>query len=387
MIVVYHSIRPLTESRHQGLFEAYSRLVPLVVVDPLNVRASRIKNGPPPGGHGVPAIGDRGLYRARMRSLLPVDRLRRLSRMHRWFGMAEILRAVRHRANGRSIVLVVQHPKLLPTFVGLPADLRVYEVRDDYVALAVRDRERRENVIGHRRMLRSSDLVVAISDRLVEDIKPIRPDVALTSVGVEREFFLPPDETRISPEVRAIPGPRIGTLGNLNDRTDWELLEVLARSRPSWSIVVIGPLHAPGPLTFAGVERLKRLPNVHLLPAVDQADIPATIAALDVCLIPYRISEAVERINPLKLYQYLAAGKPVVSTAVPSVKPFADVVGWTTTREEFLQATERALVEATEPGRCATRRAVAQRYTWDAVAEHQLEIFRRALATHPRGGA
>ena len=98
------------------------------------------------------------------------------------------------------------------------------------------------------------------------------------------------------------------------------------------------------------------------------------------------INEAVERINPLKLYQYLAGGNPVVSTAIPSVKPFADVVAWTKTREEFLAATERALAEAPELERREARRAVARRYTWDAVAEHQLEIFRHALATHPRRG-
>jgi glycosyltransferase involved in cell wall biosynthesis len=236
-------------------------------------------------------------------------------------------------------------------------------------------------------MLHSSDLVVAISERLVEDIKPVRPDVQLTFVGVEREFFLPPDEQRIPTALRAIPGPRVGTLGNLNDRTDWELLELVARARPTWNVVIIGPLYMPGPLTLAGVERLKRLSNVHFLPAVDQADIPATIAGLDVCLIPYCISEAVERINPLKLYQYLAAGKPVVSTAIPAVKPFADVVGWTQTHEEFLSATDRALAEAADPQKREARRAVAQRYTWDAVAEHQLDIFRRALAAHPRGGA
>jgi len=386
MIVVYHSIRPLTESRHRGLFEAYSRLIPLIVVDPLNSRSSKSENGHRPGGNDLPVMEASGLYRARMRWLLPVDRYKALSRFHRWIGMLEILRAVRRRADGRRVVLVVQHPKLLPTFSCLPADLCVYEVRDDYVALAVNEREHRENVLGHRRMLGSSDLVVAISDRLVEDIKPIRPDVELTSVGVESEFFLPPDEARVSPELRAISGPRVGTLGNLNDRTDWELLEFLARQRPGWSIVVIGPLHAPGPLTFEGIDRLKRLPNVHLLPAVAQADIPATIAALDVCLIPYRINEAVERINPLKLYQYLAAGKAVVSTAIPSVKPFTDVVGWTTTREEFLAATDRALAEAADPERCEARRAVARRHTWDAVAAHQLEIFRRALATRSRGG-
>jgi glycosyltransferase involved in cell wall biosynthesis len=384
MIVVYHSIRSLTESRHSGLFEAYARLAPLVVVDPLNVRASRSKEGPRPGGSDLPAIETCGLYHARMRWLLPVDRLKAVSRYHRWIGMLEILRAVRRRTKGRPVILVVQHPKLLPTLRALPADLFVYEVRDDYVALAVNERERRENVLGHRRLLRSADLVVAISDQLVEDIKPVRPDVQLTSVGVEREFFLAPDESSIPAALRAIREPRIGTLGNLNDRTDWELLEFLARSRPAWNIVVIGPLHAPGPLTFEGIERLKQLPNVHLLPAVDQAVIPAAIAGLDVCLIPYRISTAVERINPLKLYQYLAVGKPVVSTAIPSVKPFADVVGWTTTRDEFLAATDRALETATDPQRREARQAVARRFTWDAVAEHQLELFRRALERKSR---
>jgi len=320
-----------------------------------------------------------------MRWFLPAGRFPLVSRIHRWLWLADLLRGVRQPATGEPIVLVAQQPTLLPTFKHLPADLTVYEVRDDYVALAATEKIRAETRRAHRRMLRSSDLVLAISDRLVADIKPVRADVQPTFVGVERDFFLPPEMTRASPALRAIRSPRVGTLGNLNDRTDWELLEFLAVSRPNWNVVVIGPLYLPGPSTLAGVERLRGLHNVHLLPAVEQADIPATIAMLDVCLIPYRLTAAVQRINPLKLYQYLAAGKPVVSTAIPSVEPFADVVGWTSTREEFLEATERAVNGQDDVRASNARRRVAERFTWDAVATHQLEYFRRGLRSHPGG--
>jgi glycosyltransferase involved in cell wall biosynthesis len=385
MILIYHSIKPLGETRHQGLFEAYARLVPIIVNDPLNAPRTSLAGDPVPGGKNLPRVGARGLYRTRMRWMFPAGRFAPVSLVQRWLGLAEILCAVRRQAEGRRIILVAQHPTLLPTLRGLPIDLSVYEVRDDYAALALTPNTRRAALRGHRRMLRSSDVVMAISDRLVEDIQPVRPDVQATFVGVEREFFLPSDPSRVSPLLSRIARPRIGTLGNLNDRTDWELLEFLALARPAWNLVVIGPLYMPGPATFEGTARLKRLPNVHFLPAVDRADIPATIAELDVCLIPYRMSAAVERINPLKLYQYLAAGKPVVSSAIPAVKPFSDVVGWTTTREEFLHATDRALQEAADPGRRAQRQGVARRFTWDAVAEHQLRFSGVRLQRTPWG--
>ena len=384
MIVVYHGIRPFEQSRHLGLLDAYGKRIPVVYVDPLNVTARGGQPGPVPGGRALPNLEHAGVYRARLRRLVPGGRIRALSLANRWLAMFELLSGVRRRANGRSVVLVAQQPDLLPTLRGLPADLTVYEVRDDYAGLAIDSVARERMARAHARMLRSSDMVLAISERLVDDIRPARPDVELTGVGVEDEFFAASEAPDASPIFSGIPRPRIGTIGNLNDRVDWELLERIAKSHPDWSVVIIGPVYRAGPTTSAAVERLRTLPNVHLPGAIEPEAMPAATAALDVCLIPYRISQAVERINPLKLYQYLAVGKPVVSTAIPAVRPFADVVAWTDTADAFVTAVEIAVRETHDAGRREARRHVASQFKWTSIADHQIAIYRRALDARGR---
>ncbi len=380
MIVVYHAIRPFEESRHRGFMAAYGARTPLVYVDPMNVWRGRKGLEPPPGPEHLPAqFSEPGVYRARLPRLLPLGRFRLVSLAHRWIAMHQMLSAIRRRARGQEIVFVAQHPEFLPTLSGLPADLTAYEVRDDYAALTADAAARRRVERAHRRMLDSSDVVLAVSDRLVSDIRPVRPDVELTSVGVEREFFDVTDDSKAPAGLRELGRPRVGMVGNLNDRVSWELIERLAREHPQWTLAIVGPVYNAGEGTRTAVRRLGAIPNVRFLGAVGQSDIPSTIAAFDVCLIPYRISEAVERINPLKLYQYLAAGKPVVSTAIPIVERFKDVVAWCRTDDEFVRGVATAVSNGDGTERREARRLAAIPYTWDAIVEHQLEAFRRAL--------
>ena len=380
MIVVYHAIRPFEESRHRGLMAAYAARTPIVYVDPMNVWRGAELLEPPPGASHLPScLEEPRIYRARLSRLLPLGRFRVISLAHRWLAMVLLLAAIRRRAGGQKVVFVAQHPEFLPTLRGLPADLTVYEVRDDYAASTDDPRARRRVERAHRRMLASSDLVIAVSDRLVGDIRPVRPDVELTSVGVEREFFDVIDDSAALPALRALRRPRIGMIGNLNDRVNWDLVERLAGEHPEADLAIVGPVYNAGDMTRNAVRHLETLSNVRFLGAVEQSQIPSTIAAFDVCLIPYRISEAVERINPLKLYQYLAGGKPVVSTAIPIVERFKDVVAWCHSDEEFSHAVIAALAGRDDPARREVRRKAAIPYTWDAIVEHQLASFRRAL--------
>ena len=213
---------------------------------------------------------------------------------------------------------------------GLPADLRATKcATTTRPRRPTRLRRARETCVGHQRMLLRATSSSPSPTAWSTDIKPIRSDVQIEfpSASSVRSSFLPTDPARTSPGLRVIPGPRdraasvtstIGPIGNclsssLLGRRGWN------SSSSARCITCTG---------YAGGRRAAEAPSQRTLfcPAVDQADIPANIAGLDVCLIPYRINDAVERINPLKLYQYLAAGKPVVSTAIPSVKPFADIV-------------------------------------------------------------
>jgi glycosyltransferase involved in cell wall biosynthesis len=168
-------------------------------------------------------------------------------------------------------------------------------------------------------------------------------------------------------------------VGNLNDRIDWELLADVARARPDWQLTLVGPVYHASATTEDAIRRLREIPNVHLLGAVEREGLPNAVAALDVGLIPYRMTTANRRINPLKLYQYLAAGVPVVATPIPAVVEVdgAAMVAQSTTA--FVAAIDAALrIDAA--GREALRRR-ARAFDWQAVADRQLAIAERRLAS------
>ncbi len=123
-------------------------------------------------------------------------------------------------------------------------------------------------------------------------------------------------------ELAAAPRPRIGYVGALNEKIDFDLLASVARRRPEWHFVLVGGLDLTGNPHKA--DGLAALPNVHWTGRVGVEQVPHAIAAMDVCLLPYEQNPWTAAIDSLKLYEYFACGRPVVATDVPAVHaPFA----------------------------------------------------------------
>ncbi|MGH7290935.1 MAG: glycosyltransferase, partial [Myxococcota bacterium] len=201
-----------------------------------------------------------------------------------------------------------------------------------------------------------------------------------TSNGVKCSEFAHPVPSAI-PALEALPHPRVGLVGNLNDRVVWELLDHIARKRPDWHVVVVGPIypHLTGPVTKNGVAKLQGNSNVTMLPAVRADEIPAVVHSFDVGLIPYRIFDVTESINPLKAYQYLAAGKPVVATKIPALKVLRDVVTCAGNGDDFVDAIAAALETARDTRMVTLRRERVLDYSWDRVADARIAIMRERL--------
>jgi len=132
----------------------------------------------------------------------------------------------------------------------------------------------------------------------------------------------------------------------------------VARARPGWSIALIGQ-------QLDDVGAVAGLPNVHLLGRKPHADLPAYCKGMDVGLIPYRIDERMKFVNPIKLREYLAAGLPVVSTAVPEVRRYERWCSVAEGKEAFVAAVERALA-LDSPERRRERSEAMARETWPA---------------------
>jgi glycosyltransferase involved in cell wall biosynthesis len=175
------------------------------------------------------------------------------------------------------------------------------------------------------------------------------------------------------------PRPVVGFFGALADWMDMELIHAAALRFPSWTFVYIGP-H-----TFSHSEvevewlRNTNLPNIVVLPQMDPRTLAASLAAFDVCTIPFQDIPVTRSMNPVKLYEYLAAAKPVVSRDLPEVRYLTDgeaagLVELYTTPEEFFAQLEAALANDT-PALQERRRAFAHQNDWD----HRVETLSELL--------
>ncbi len=186
----------------------------------------------------------------------------------------------------------------------------------------------------------------------------------------------------VHPDIVDLPKPRLGLSGTLDARVDVALLEQLMSRKPGWSLVLIGSAR-PRRIDLAG---LLALPNVYDLGKRPFTDLPALLNGMDVLLIPYRRSELTEFISPLKLYEYLANGAPIVSTPLPEAQPLAEWVYFAESPEEFIRAVERALQED-KPERRADRRRAAQVHTWDQRVDILWEAVEAVLREKERAAA
>jgi glycosyltransferase involved in cell wall biosynthesis len=164
----------------------------------------------------------------------------------------------------------------------------------------------------------------------------------------------------------------IGYVGGLNRHVGVDMLVEMARARPAWSWVFVGSPEVP-------LKELEELPNVYLLGQRPHKDLAGYIRTFDVCIVPYRRSAYTETVVPSKINEYLAMGKPVVSTNLPPVCEFNDEHQVLVTAEDrpesFLRAIDHALSHGEDEALVARRHAVARQGDWEARLEAMSELI------------
>jgi glycosyltransferase involved in cell wall biosynthesis len=226
------------------------------------------------------------------------------------------------------------------------------------------------------RVVRTADAVVVSAPILRELIEPLRQD-AIVEIGngVDFELF---DAAYHAPEsipaMQALPRPRIGYAGVIAPWIDLELIAAVAQAMPEASIVLVGPAHA-------GVDpaaAFAACANVHLVGEVSHERLPHYVAGLDVTLIPFRRTPLTRGVNPNKLYEYMALGKPVVCTDFsPFIHEFAPLVRVADSVDQFVQAIRACLAQP--PDREALRE-VARRNSWERAAARMAALIESLVA-------
>jgi glycosyltransferase involved in cell wall biosynthesis len=200
--------------------------------------------------------------------------------------------------------------------------------------------------------------------------------IELLGNGVEASHFETPRD--VPADLAALPRPRVGYVGLLSHFLDFEALEALRRARRGGTLVLVGP---GTPATEARMRELAARDGVAVLGPRPYAEVPAVMQGLDVGVIPFRAAEpAVQGINPNKVYQYLAAGLPVVTTPVLDLAPRPPHLQFADTPDAMVAAVGRAL---DAPADRAARRALARPYDWDALATRLVTAIESRLAAVP----
>jgi glycosyltransferase involved in cell wall biosynthesis len=219
-----------------------------------------------------------------------------------------------------------------------------------------------------RKIIRESDLSFFTSRLYFKEAQKYSDDCHYVPNGVDTGNFLRRHYPRPK-EMEGVRRPILGFVGTVDSRIDQELIDVMLSRKPEASAVLVGPIVHGGP-TFKNQDR------VFLMGQKDHTDIPNFINHFDIALIPYKLTENTRYMYPVKLHEYLIMGKPVVSTNLPEVRQFSEVVDIARDREEFVEKVEKALmIQDKDRRRKGIQTALAN--TWDQRLEKITDELRR----------
>jgi len=280
--------------------------------------------------------------------------------------LGAILRRLARRLGFRKPLLWVYCINSAPLLKRMSEKLSIYYCIDDFPSEINIAKRMASMLFLENYALRKADIVFACTRTLAEQRKKNRPDIHFLRNGVDFTTFDIKEGGRPVPEdIRDISSPRIGVVGTLDSRIDSELILYLAQNKKEWQIVLVGK-------SLKQTRDFRRQHNIHLLGLKNRSLIASYIMALDVCIIPYRTQSFQAAIFPLKTLEYLACGKPVVSTYLPELEEFKDVVRLSRTREEFIDNIELSLKNK---GMIEKRKKVASGASWENMMREMLEII------------
>jgi UDP-galactopyranose mutase len=236
-------------------------------------------------------------------------------------------------------------------------------------------------------LIDKADIVFTGGSSLYEAKKNRHPSVHCFASSVDRAHFAKARAKLFDPvDQEDLPRPRLGFYGVIDERFDTELLDKVAAMRPDWSFVMVGPM------VKISEEDLPKRPNIHYLGGKTYAELPAYLSGWDVALMPFAMNESTMFISPTKTPEYLAGGKPVVSTPVKDVvRTYGHLEGVkiASTAEEFVAACEEALALARNPesGWLAEADLMLSATSWDTVQARMAGLVAELLGTQPATAA
>jgi glycosyltransferase involved in cell wall biosynthesis len=244
----------------------------------------------------------------------------------------------------------------------------VYDAADDWLAHDMFEPMHGEIEKSYVEIRQKADLVFAVSDSLQDLFNKDRSIAHWVPNGVDIKRFSS-NSRAIPTDIRDLPRPIIGYVGALQNRIDVDVLQTLLTALPGASFVFVGKM-----LEKEHFKKILSFPNAYFAGRKSPAEVPSYLSSFDLCIMPHVSSDLTRSMDPMKLYEYLAAGKPVVASALPGLDRMAGVISIAADSEQFLKLVAEEL-ESDCPAKIQSRIAFAQSNSWDARINQMLSLI------------
>jgi O-antigen biosynthesis protein len=204
-------------------------------------------------------------------------------------------------------------------------------------------------------LIRYADAVIVSSKKLYDRFENTKNLKIIRNAGEFERFAINPSATKLNSSF-----PNIGYFGAISEWFDVDLVEFLAQKKRNWNFTLIGSY------ADAKISKLQKLPNIKLLNEIPYEELPLYLHSFDVCIIPFIISPLIEHTNPVKVYEYLSAGKPVVSTMLPELILLdKKLVYLAKTKFDFIKQLDKAMKERNKKALIKFRTEFARKNSWN----------------------
>lgn len=303
--------------------------------------------------------------------VVPLQRYALVRRVNRWL-LSAGLHLWRRRLGIRCELAWTYNPMTTTLFPTHAFAKIVYHCVDEIEAQP--GMPANEIAAGEAELLRSADFCFVTAEHLRDTRRRLNPNTHYFPNVADFDHFakaLSPD-TQIPEDLGRLPRPRIGFVGAISAyKLDFSLVRALAESHPQWSIVLIGKVGEGDPWT--NVDVLRDVPNVHLLGPRPYAELPAYLKGFDTAILPNALNDYTRGMFPMKFFEYLAAGCPVVSSALPALREYRHVAYLADSQEDFIAAVEHTLRGACAP--LAERLDVAREHTYARRTARMMDLL------------
>lgn len=307
--------------------------------------------------------------------VLPLHSREAVRRLNRWLLRFQVKRAAR-KLGMDDPILWAYVPQAEDVIDVLDPSLVVYHCVDDVAAQKGVDAESFRG--AEERFARRADLVLASAPALAERMRTLSDHVLYApNVADTGTFATALEPGPVDPDVDSLPRPRLVFQGAIvATKLDVRLIAEVAKLRPEWSIVLVGPRGAGDPT--GDLSPLDNAPNIKMIGPRPADDLPEVLRGADIGLIPYAINDLTRSVFPMKVYEYLAAGLPVLATPLPALEG-VEAIETVSSAEELVAAAEHELSRGTSQRR-RERSEGAAGNSWEA----RIEEIETALGRSPQ---